>query len=111
MTMPTNADTAGAAASSEPRPLALHDLYRQQAACGYTRDLTLCRRTVQQITARLRGISAITAVLTASSDDESLHLGDWLRFGLIEAIDALASDAHHEIERINERARKEGGAA
>ena len=107
----TNAAQAGESMPVESAPLDLHGLYRNQAACGYTRDLTLRSHIVQSITARLRGISTITAVLIASDNTEMLHLGDWLRAGLTEAISALASDAQDDIERINNQAQKERGAA
>lgn len=111
MTNPKNAAQAGVSVSEESAPLDLHRLYQQQAAGEYTRDLMLSRSTVQGITARLRGISAITAVLIAADDSEPLCLGAWLSAGLIEAVHALASDAHYDIERINNLAAKEGGAA
>ncbi len=113
MATPTNAARAGTAApSDEPQPLDLHDLYRTQAACGYTRDLTLYASQVQRITARLRGVTAISSVLLAASDDDALQLSEWLQFGLIEAVNALASDAFREIESTNEHAAKrQGGAA
>lgn len=90
--------------NDEPQPLNLHALYQQQAACGYTRDLVLRSTTAQGITARLRGISAITSILLASSDSETLHLGEWLQHGLIEAVSALAQDAHYDLEQVNESA-------
>lgn len=111
MTHPKKVAQAGVSVPDESAPIDLHRLYQQQAACGYTRDLLLSCSTVQGITARLRGISAITAVLIAADDSESLCLGAWLSAGLIEAVHALASDAHCDIERINNRAAKEGCAA
>ena len=35
-------------------------------------------------------INAIAAVLMAASDDETLHLGNWLRAGLVEAVHSIA---------------------
>lgn len=102
----------GAAAPISPcahdgAPLNLHALYRQQSACGYTRSLTLHAAQAQQLTASLRGINAITAVLMAESDDETLHLGNWLRAGLVEAVHSIAWSATNDLERINEHAHKE----
>lgn len=92
--------------SGEPVPLSLHHLYHQQAAAGYSYDLTLHSHQVQKITANLRGINAIAAVLIAGDDGEQLELGAYLRGGLIEAISALSWDLTNRIERDNERAAK-----
>ena len=101
------------APNDEPTPLNLHDVYRTHAGCGYTRSLTLAPNQVQQLTARLRGINAIVGVLIAGSDTEVLHLGDWLRSGLVEAISSLSLDAANDIDRANEHAAKtaKGAAA
>ena len=113
MTNPKNAARAGVAApSNEPQPLNLHDVYRTQAACGYTHDLMIHAHQAQHIAARLRGITAISSILLAASDTEAMHMSEWLHFGLMEAISELASDAARDIERENERAAKrEEGAA
>ena len=111
MTSPKNAAQASVSVSDESAPLNLHHLYQQQAACGYTRDLVLRAHQVQDLVSRLRGINAITAVLIAGDDTEQLHLGDWLRAGLTEAVGALAWDMTEHLERINERACKQEGAA
>ena len=99
--------------NDEPTPLNLHDVYRTHAGCGYTRSLTLAPIQVQQLTARLRGINAIVGVLIAGNDTEVLHLGDWLRSGLVEAISSLSLDAANDIDRANEHAAKtaKGAAA
>ena len=101
------------APNDEPTPLNLHDVYRTHAGCGYTRSLTLAPIQVQQLTARLRGINAIVGVLIAGNDTEVLHLGDWLRSGLVEAIGSLSLDAENDIDRANEHAAKtaKGAAA
>lgn len=52
-------------------------------------------------------INAIAAVLMAASDDETLHLGNWLRAGLVEAVHSIAWSATNDLERINEHACKE----
>ncbi len=111
MTTKKNADMAGASVSDEPAPLDLHELYHQQSERGYTRTLTLYPCQVQSIAARLRGITAITAVLIAGDDSETLELGSWIRPGLIEAVHALARNATSTLYSANESAIKEGGAA
>ena len=89
---------------AQATPLNLHAMYRQQASCGYTRSLLLVPHTVESIAARLRGISAIGAVLTAATDDESLVIGEWMHGGLLDALRYLAADAHADLEHANERA-------
>ena len=99
-------------ANQQAAPLDLHALYRQQASRDYTRSLLLMPSTVESIASRLRGISTIAAVLTAATDDESLAISGWMRGGLVDAVRHLASDAHADLERANERATAlEGGAA
>ena len=89
---------------AQATPLNLHAMYRQQASCDFTRSLLLVPHTVQSIAARLRGISAIGAVLTAATDDESLVIGEWMHGGLLDALRHLAADAHAALEHANERA-------
>ncbi len=90
----------------EPTPLDLHSLYHQQESCGYTRSLLLAPHTTQSIATRLRGICAISGLLTAATDEEMLTLGDWLRCGLLDALRSLAFDAQADLERANERAQE-----
>ena len=89
---------------AQATPLNLHAMYRQQASCDFTRSLLLVPHTVESIAARLRGISAIGAVLTAATDDESLVIGEWMHGGLLDALRYLAADAHADLEHANERA-------
>ena len=89
---------------AQATPLNLHAMYRQQASCDFTRSLLLMPDTVESIAARLRGISAIGAVLTAATDDESLAIGEWMHAGLLDALRHLAADAHAALEHANERA-------
>ena len=97
---------------AQATPLNLHAMYRQQASCDFTRSLLLMPNTVESIASRLRGISAIGAVLTAATDDESLIIGEWLHGGLLDALRYLAADALSDLDRANERAAAlEGGAA
>ena len=107
-TMQTTKQQAQAAIKSDNEaqatPLNLHAMYRQQASCDFTRSLLLMPDTVESIAARLRGISAIGAVLTAATDDESLVIGEWMHGGLLDALRHLAADAHAALEHANERA-------
>ena len=97
---------------AQATPLNLHAMYRQQASCDFTRSLLLVPHTVESIAARLRGISAIGAVLTAATDDESLAIGEWMHAGLLDALRHLAADALTDLERANNCASVlEGGAA
>ena len=106
----TMAGTAQPApAENELRPLDLHGLYRQQAACGYTHGINLSSHQAQAIAARLRGITAITSLFIAATDSEALTLGEWLRGGLVEAVHTLAWDVSRDMEEANNR--KKGGAA
>ena len=91
-------------ANQQAAPLDLHAMYRQQATCDFTRSLLLVPSTVESIASRLRGISAIGAVLTAATDDESLVIGEWMHGGLLDALRYLAADAHAALEHANERA-------
>ena len=107
-TMQTTDKQAQAAIKSDNEaqatPLNLHAMYRQQASCDFTRSLLLMPDTVESIASRLRGISAIGAVLTAATDDESLVIGEWMHGGLLDALRHLAADAHAALEHANERA-------
>ena len=105
-TTPTQATSATHHHDAEQQatPLDLHAMYRQQASCDFTRSLLLMPDTVESIASRLRGISAIGAVLTAATDDESLVIGEWMHGGLLDALRHLAADAHAALEHANERA-------
>jgi hypothetical protein len=107
MALASTRATAPTPDAQDPAPLDLHDLYRHQEACGYTRALTLSAHQVQTLMGRLRGIHAINAVLIASSDDISLQLSQWLQNGLIEAANAIAWSMANDLESIDKQARKE----
>lgn len=114
--MATKSNAAQVAVQAEPcqksarQAMDMHAMYREQAAAGYTRDLTLRASEVQAVTARLRGMEAISAVLIAGLDNEALKLGAWMRGGLVEAMHALAADAYQVLER-NDTSAQKGGAA
>lgn len=95
-------------------PLDLHDLSQSLHAAGYNNALTLNPMQVQNMAASLRGIGAITAVLIAGNDTDELKLGEWMRGGLIDAIDQLAFCIAADLEQANDRAntaQQEGGRA
>lgn len=94
--------------NQDEKPLDVHATYHQQAACGFVRELVLSAGEVQAITARLRGISAISALFIAADDSEVLKLGPWMEGGLNEALHALAEDAHSILEWRNERTQEAG---
>lgn len=79
----------------------LHALYRRAAVCGYGDALTFTGSNVQSIQARLRGITAVSAVLIAEVGSTDIDLGAWMRSGLVEAVHAMAVDASWEIDRLN----------
>lgn len=95
-----------AACAQESTALDLHAQYLQQSACSYSQPLALHAHQAQQLAASLRGITAITAVLMAEEEDV-LHLGNWLRAGLIDAVHTMARSATDELEAIHEHARRE----
>lgn len=80
----------------------LHALYRRAAVCGYGDALTFTASNVQSIQARLRGITAVSAILIAEVGSTEIDLGAWMRSGLVEAVHALAADASREIDRLND---------
>lgn len=82
----------------------LHAACQDAAECGFSRALTLHPQDVQKVAARLRGVVAIGALLTA--DTVQFDLGDWLRGGLAEAVRALATDAQTVLEKANTDAQK-----
>lgn len=92
--------------NQERKPLNLHDVCLEQRACGFDNGLHLLSHAVQTIATRVRGIQAISAVLLV---DDSLDctLGAHLRYGLVGAIHALASDTEADFEQANEAAMKE----
>lgn len=96
------ADTAlgaSAPATEEPGPLDLHDLYRLQHSAGYHHKLTLLPHEAQRIAANLRGLSAINSILIASSDSQSMVLGEWLSGGLFDAIGSLIDNTQIILDR------------
>ena len=85
--------------------LSLHDVYREQMQCGYTRDLVLPSHGVATLAGRLRGIKAVGSVLLAG-ESLDMNLGEWFRSGLIEAVLHLAEDAHSDLDALNDHAAK-----
>jgi hypothetical protein len=93
------------------KAISLHAEYCHAVACGFSdHPLKLPSDTVKGIAMRLRGISAITAVLMADNagdTDGGVDLGNWLRHGLIDAAYSLASDAGSILHEADERANSE----
>lgn len=89
---------------NEDHVLDLHEEYSAAKTCGYDIDQILRFTDAQQIAARMRGISSIAAVLQVESGTSSCRLSDYMRGGMIEAIDALAIDVQIILERSNDRA-------
>ncbi|MBA4263789.1 MAG: hypothetical protein C0453_01795 [Comamonadaceae bacterium] len=87
----------------------LHEAYQLAQECGFERDLILRSDQVQQIAARLRGISSISAVLITDTVD--VKLGDYLRGGLVEAVNALANDTAEILEVVNSLQKTKAAAA
>lgn len=94
---------------NEPQPINLHELYRLQTDIGYDRSLTLPPHVLQDLAVHLRGISAVAAVLTAATDEETINLSSWMNSGLLDAVRTLTEGASDILYRADERARK-GGA-
>lgn len=90
----------------DEQALDVHALFQERATCGYDRDLTLAAHEVQYITARLRGIGSISALLIAAGDRNEMKLSEWMESGLTEALHALAEDAQSILDSSNERSRK-----
>jgi len=89
---------------AEEQNFNLHAACQDAAECGFSRALTLHPKDVQKVAARLRGVVAIGALLTA--DTVQFDMGDWLRGGLAEAVWALATDAQNVLEKANTEAQK-----
>ncbi len=100
-----------AARAAQSTAFNLQDKFTLCAAAGYDRGLALHPQQVQSIAARLRGISAIAAVLMVAGDPEDMQLGDRIHMGLVEAIEALTSDAASVLDRADEHASSQRGAA
>ena len=85
--------TGAPAASSvaEPGgPVDIHAQYMHHSVGGFEYALLLRPVCVQSLAANLRGIRAIVAVLSVESGSGDIELGEWIRSGLVDAIDALA---------------------
>lgn len=95
--------------AAEAENLSLHEACRDAAECGFSRKLTLHPHDVQKVAARLRGVVAISALLTA--DSMQFDIGDWLRGGLADAVRALATDAADVLEKANHKARQQENKA
>ncbi len=95
--------TVIAEADAEIGALDLHHEWKLNHDCGFSSDLDLHNHEVANMASRLRGISAIAQVLLVESPGV-MTMGDNMRAGLLDAIDALAVDANEYLERANIRA-------
>lgn len=89
--------------TGEQPAINLHEAAKSHHACGFEQALTLNAHQVANIAARLRAIHAVNRVLF-TEEPAALVLGDYIRVGLLEAVAALATDAHSDLERANTRA-------
>lgn len=92
--------------SSTEHRLDLHAEYMAQRSAGYDASLTLHPNEVQALAIRMRAISAIAAVLQAGDSFDVCLLGDYMRGGLIEAIDVMSGDAQGVLSIAHDRATK-----
>ncbi|MEN5424393.1 hypothetical protein ABE607_16105 [Comamonas aquatica] len=89
----------------------LHDLYQRNTACGYRDDLTFSASEVQSIAARLRGATAISALMIATINREEFAVSEYIQSGLVEAMHVLTSDVQSSLERRNSTTQKAKEAA
>ena len=99
--------TQASPAAEQDGTLNIHEEHLRVTACGFDRDLTLKADTVQSVAQHLRGIIAVSAVLSIENQD--ITLGEWLRCGLVEAVQGLAFNAYSQLDRVNTHARKAMG--
>lgn len=96
-------ETVTTATKAKVGVLDLHSEWKLNHDCGLDNDLDLHNHEVANMASRLRGISAIAQVLLVESPGV-MTMGDNMRAGLLDAIDALAVDANEYLERANIRA-------
>lgn len=91
--------------------LDLHALYRRNATCGYSDDLTFSASEVQSMAARLRGVTAISSLLIATINREEFVASESIQSGLVEAMHVLTADVQDSIEKRNNIAQEAKEAA
>ena len=120
MGLPASAASAvhHAALAEEAAKPNLQKLSMAFEAAGFNHDLIFCRNQVQSLASRLRGISAIGAVLSAGTWGDAVDIGGTLQAGLLDALNSLVKDAYQEIEltdvhacEAQEEAKRQRGAA
>ena len=120
MGLPASAASAvhHAALAEEAAKPNLQKLSMAFEAAGFNHDLIFRRNQVQSLASRLRGISAIGAVLSAGTWGDAVDIGGTLQAGLLDALNSLVKDAYQEIEltdvhacEAQEGAKRQGGAA
>ena len=94
---------------AEHQPLNLHAATRASEAAGFTRPIQLQSHQMAHLARSLRGIDAVTSVLTAETGDDcsdtAMILGDYLRMGLLEAIAVMTTNAHQMLDELNDAAK------
>ena len=94
---------------AEHQPLNLHAAARASEAAGFTRPIQLQSHQMAHLARSLRGIDAVTSILTAETGDDcsdtAMILGDYLRMGLLEAIAVMTTNAHQMLDELNDAAK------
>ena len=98
---------------AEHQPLNLHAATRTSEAAGFTRPIQLQSHQMAHLARSLRGIDAVTSVLTAETGDDcsdtAMVLGDNLRMGLMEAVGVMVTNTQELLEQANEEAKAASG--
>ena len=98
---------------AEHQPLNLHAAARASEAAGFTRPIQLQSHQMAHLARSLRGIDAVTSVLTAETGDDcsdtAMVLGDNLRMGLMEAVGVMVTNTQELLEQANEEAKAASG--
>ena len=98
---------------AEHQPLNLHAATRASEAAGFTRPIQLQNHQMAHLARSLRGIDAVTSVLTAETGDDcsdtAMVLGDNLRMGLMEAVGVMVTNTQELLEQANEEAKAASG--
>lgn len=102
----TSATRNATSENKDDSPLDLHAEYQLIQECGFANALELNVREAQDIAARVRGISALAAVLLATECTNLCNLGKPMRFGTLEALHILAGDVESKLHQANNRAHE-----
>ena len=93
----------------DPPPFYRHAAAHANTVAGFTHNLRLQSHQAAHLARSLRGIDAVTSVLTAETGDDcsdsAMILGDYLRMGLLEAIAVMTTNAHQMLDELNDAAK------